>query len=114
MSLFQWVVIVFLQIFFIGNIIIKKTKKRTLSLFDALFILCLDALLSIFLIFPALFFYLSNFFGIERGVDIFIYFGILILFYLVLRLYFKIEKLRQDITKLNRELSIKISMDKIN
>jgi small membrane protein len=114
MSLFQWVVIVILQIFFIGNILIKKAKKRTLSLFDILLIICLDALLSIFLIFPNLFFYLSSFFGIERGIDIFVYFGILILFYLVLRLYFKLEKLRQDITILNREISIKESLQKMD
>lgn len=51
-------------------------------------------------------FYLASLFGIKRGVDLIIYVSIVLLFYLVFRLYVKIETIEQDITKVVREIAI--------
>jgi small membrane protein len=49
--------------------------------------------------------------GIGRGVDVLVYFGIIILFYSVYRIYSKIERLEQDITSLTRSNAL-AGMDK--
>lgn len=48
---------------------------------------------------------LSRPLGIGRGVDIIVYLSVIILFYLVFRMYVKAEKNRQEITKLVREMA---------
>ncbi len=106
MTVFEIVVFSFLQLFF-GAIIIKKVKAKTLSFFDLSFIIVLDSILNLFLVYTDVFNILTSLFGIGRGADVIVYFGIIILFYIVFRIFFKIEKMREDITKLNRELSIK-------
>jgi small membrane protein len=46
--------------------------------------------------------------GIGRGVDVLVYFGIIVLFYSVYRIYSKIERLEQEITSLTRANALKI------
>jgi hypothetical protein len=46
-------------------------------------------------------------FGIQRGIDVVVYLSIVFLFYSTYRIYSKIEKVEQDITKLTREMAIK-------
>jgi small membrane protein len=106
MTVFEIVVLSFLQFFF-GSILLNKIKKKTLSLFDLLFLIALDFVLSLFLIYTDVFNILTALFGIGRGADVIVYFGIITLFYIVFRIYFKMEKMREEITKLNRELSIR-------
>jgi len=45
--------------------------------------------------------------GLRRPVDVIIYFSIVLLFYLIFRLYVKIESMEQDMTKVAREIAIK-------
>ena len=58
-------------------------------------------------IFPNLTSILSEFVGIGRGMDLAVYAGITILFYLMFRLYVKIDIQNKEITKLVREIAIK-------
>jgi len=44
--------------------------------------------------------------GIERGIDTVVYSSIVVLFYLMYRLYVKIEHLEQDITKVVRDSAL--------
>ncbi len=48
---------------------------------------------------------LSNLLGIGRGVDLIIYTSIIALFYLIFRLYVKLEVIEQNITKITREIA---------
>ena len=57
-------------------------------------------------IIPDITFSFANILGIERGVDVLIYFSIILLFYLMFRIYVKIEKIEQDITKAVRNTAI--------
>ncbi len=50
--------------------------------------------------------YMADLFGIGRGADLIIYISIVLLFYLVFRIYVKIETIEQDITKVVREVGI--------
>ncbi|MBI4918742.1 DUF2304 family protein [archaeon] len=45
--------------------------------------------------------------GIERPVDLVIYLSIILLFYLIFRMYVKQDKIEQEITELVRELSLR-------
>ena len=56
---------------------------------------------------PAVATQLSHYFGVERGIDIFVYISIVLLFYLIFRIYVKIEGFEQSITKVVREIAIK-------
>ncbi|MFC1801173.1 DUF2304 domain-containing protein [Nanoarchaeota archaeon] len=48
----------------------------------------------------------AQIFGIGRGLDLALYGGMIILFYLVFRLYVKLEGTEQNITKIVREIAI--------
>ena len=50
---------------------------------------------------------LSNIVGIQRATDLAVYISIIVLFYLVFRIYVKLDGQGQDITTLVRELSLK-------
>lgn len=56
---------------------------------------------------PAITSFFANIVGIKRGVDFLIYIGMTLLFYLVFRIYVKIENMEQNITKIVREAAIK-------
>jgi len=49
---------------------------------------------------------IADFFGIGRGVDVLIYVAILVLFYLIFRVYVKLEKIEQEVTLLVRKIAL--------
>lgn len=49
---------------------------------------------------------IADYIGISRGVDLLIYGGILLLFYMVYRIYAKIDNQQQEITKLVTKIAI--------
>lgn len=51
--------------------------------------------------------YLANFLGIGRGADLIVYLSIVIIFYLLFRVFVRLNKIDADITKLTREDAIK-------
>ena len=50
---------------------------------------------------------ISNILGIRRGIDVLIYLGMILLFYLIFRLYVKIDRIERDITKIVRKITLK-------
>ncbi len=56
---------------------------------------------------PDLTSYLANFLGVGRGADLIIYLAILVLVYLVFRVFVRIQKIEKDLTQLIRDESIK-------
>jgi len=47
---------------------------------------------------------LSSFLGIGRGIDVMVYVSIIVLFYLIFRLYVKLEGIEKEITLVVRKL----------
>ena len=64
-------------------------------------------------LFPSIITDVSTFVGIGRGVDLAVYMGIILLFYLLFRLYVKVDSQAQEITKLVREIAIRDAKQKI-
>ncbi len=58
-------------------------------------------------ILPKLIGYFSNYLGINRPVDSVIYASIIILFYIIFRIYVHIDNINRQLTKLTREIAIK-------
>ncbi|MBZ9571025.1 DUF2304 family protein [Methanobrevibacter sp. TMH8] len=81
----------------------KKTSIQTFILWVILWVI-----LAIFTIVPESSNILAHLIGIGRGLDLVLIFAIIGSYYLIFRVYLKIEKIDQDITELVR----KISMDK--
>ncbi len=51
--------------------------------------------------------FIAKWFGIGRGIDVAVYLSIIVLFYLVFVLFSKIDKQREEITRLVREIALK-------
>lgn len=51
--------------------------------------------------------YLANLLGIGRGVDLVVYLSILIIFYLLFKIFVRLNKLDSDLTKLVRAEALK-------
>ncbi len=51
--------------------------------------------------------FLANLVGVGRGVDLAIYVALVIIFYMIFRIFVRLEKLEQDITKVVREVGLK-------
>lgn len=49
---------------------------------------------------------LARIVGVGRGADVVIYLSLIVIFYLIFRLYVKIEQVESEITKLVRKLSL--------
>lgn len=49
---------------------------------------------------------IADYLGVGRGVDVAIYISIIVLFYIVFRVFVRLDKLEKDITKLVRHLAL--------
>jgi hypothetical protein len=91
------------------SVFIFRYVKKAVSFFDYAVISTLYILFNFILFYPYILKDISSFFGIGRGVDLFLYVSIFILFFTVIQLLLKIEQNREDISKLNRKISIILS-----
>lgn len=110
MEIYQILVIIF-AVFALSRVMLQR-KARNFSFNEFLF----WAGIWIFLIIvsfsqPALQI-IADFIGISRGVDLLIYGGITILFYMLYRIYAKVDRQQQEITKLVSEIAVKNAKDK--
>ena len=48
----------------------------------------------------------ADFLGVGRGIDVLVYVSILLLFYLIFRIYLRLESIERNITKLVREIAL--------
>ncbi len=78
----------------------------TLSLFGFFFWSILFGLALILVLFPVLTSEVAKFIGIGRGVDAVLYASVVLLYYLVFRLYIFLEDIRHEISDLVKEISL--------
>lgn len=63
--------------------------------------------LVVFVFLPGVIGFISKILGIGRPIDVVVYAAIVILFYLIFRIYVKIEGVEQEITTIVRKVSLK-------
>lgn len=100
------IIVVLFALFALSRAILRfkdgKITKKELVLWT---IVWLAAIVIILMPFTTTF--VANILGVARGADVIVYLSIILLFYLVFRIYVKLESLEQDITKVVREVAIK-------
>lgn len=83
--------------------VLGKFKKQTLkkSEFGLWFVFWI--LVAVLVWLPGSLTKMANFLGIGRGADLIFYVSLLIIFYLIFRIYLKLEKIEKNITKIVRK-----------
>ena len=103
-SLLQWLALAFIT--FAVSRALLRAKDRKISYAELVFWLGIWGVLVVVVFFPEITSYFAKIVGIGRGIDVIIYISIGLLFYLVFRIYVKMEETESSVTTLVRELSI--------
>jgi hypothetical protein len=103
-SLYQ-ILFIILSVLFISFVLVIYKNGRTSTQMTVLSLFSVFILVIISLI-PNSTTFLASRLGIGRGMDLLIIVGILGAYYLLFRLYLKIENINQDINKLVTEIAI--------
>lgn len=95
----------FLILFFIFALfkVIGRFKKGEIKIFNTVIWSLFWLSAAIVVLYPGLAVYLAKFLGVGRGVDAIIYFAIAGLFFLVFRLWVRIEKIEKNLTRVVRQ-----------
>ena len=80
----------------------KKIKLRELIFWTLFWLIVLVVALL-----PQTVNFVADYLGVGRGVDVAIYAAIIVLFYIVFRIFVRLDKLEKDITKIVRHLALK-------
>lgn len=86
--------------------VVARTKDKKVNQKEFLFWSIVWIGIIIVALIPGISGLFADFFGIGRGADFIVYIGVIVLFYLMFRLYVKAEKTEKDITKLVREIAL--------
>ncbi|GAA5819585.1 MAG: DUF2304 family protein [Methanobrevibacter sp. CfCl-M3] len=97
-----FIILAILTIFFV----LKFYNNGKISLKITVLWMCLWIMLFVISLSPDSTTFLANRLGIGRGLDLLIIIGILGTYYLIFRLYLKIENINQNINKLVTEIAI--------
>lgn len=101
----QLVLIIFL--FFATSRVYLRFKEGTLGLGGFLFWIGIWVLALFSILNPGFLSYWAKLLGVGRGVDAIVYLSIVLLFYLIFRTNIMIENLREEISRLVREIALK-------
>jgi len=101
---FQIIILIF-ALFALSRAFLRA-KDKEISKGEASFWLIVWALVIILVFLPWPAVTVSNYLGIGRPVDLLVYVSIILLFYLLFRIYVKLEKLDHNITDVVRKAAI--------
>lgn len=87
---------------------ILSFKKKKISFGNLLFWLGLWTSILIVVLLPKTTNFLAKMFGVWRGTDVAVYLSILLIFYLIFRIFVKLEKIESDITTIVRKIALKM------
>ena len=84
-----------------------RFKGKSLSLSSLIFWIVLWLATLVFVFDPQISDAIAKLFGLQRGTDTIFFLAIILLFYLIFRLYIKLDTIDKDLTKLVSEISKK-------
>jgi hypothetical protein len=82
-------------------------RKKKLTINEFIFWGSMWVILILLSIFPDVSHVIAGFFGFGRGLDFFIVASILLIFYLIFRIFIKLEEIDSRITRLARNIALK-------
>ncbi|MBN2368571.1 DUF2304 family protein [Candidatus Woesearchaeota archaeon] len=91
---------------FVSSRAVLRAKDKKISIGELFFWLGVWSALIFVVFFPDFTTRMANLVGIGRGIDIIFYTSIAILFYMIFRLYVKLEDTERELTKVVRKLSM--------
>ena len=100
-------IIITLFVIFVVFRQLKKYRDNSFKISEFLSWLLLWAFILLGFWLPQSTSYLADIFGIGRGVDLAIYCAVLLIFYLIFRVYLKLDRQQKEITKIIRHLALK-------
>ena len=103
--LIQIIIIIF--VLFALSRVLLRFKNNEITIKEFLFWLIFWIAVSITVLLPQTTSLLASWAGVGRGVDLVIYISIVALFYMIFRIFVRLEKIEQDITKIVREIGMK-------
>lgn len=104
--IFKILILIFIA--FAASRAFLRFKDKSLNILNLIFWIILWCVILIIVFKPQISDEFSYFLGIQHGTDAAFFFANLILFYLVFRLYVKIENVDRDITRLATNISKKL------
>lgn len=107
MNLIQILILVFIA--YVIYRLAVKLNKRELSIQLFLLWMAFWIIVGVIIVLPQTTQIVADWLGVGRGVDVVIYIAIIVLFYIVFRIFNRIEKIEKDITYLVKEISIETS-----
>lgn len=90
----------------------QKYLGRDISVVEFIGWLLFWLLTAVVVIFPDLASYVASIFGVGRGSDLVLYIGLVLAFYLIFRIYVRLEKYDRDLTVVVRNLARAKAADK--
>lgn len=100
-------IILFIFLIFALSRVFFRFKDGILPLFGFLFWSIIFGIAIVLVLFPDLSSRFAKIVGIGRGADIVLYVSIVLLFYLIFRLYIYMEDVRRDLSTLVQKLALK-------
>ena len=110
MTLVQFIIVGLAALIIFKTILNFKEKKVTFKLF--IFWTALWIIIMVAAVLPKITTFFSEILGIGRGVDVAVYFSIILIFFLLYRIIIHLEKIDQEITQIIRHLALKNSKKK--
>lgn len=104
MSAFQIIILVFIAV-----VLFKATRrflKKEISFWLFSFWAIIWVMIALVDIFPVIIERAAFYLGIGRGVDLVIYTSIIVIFYLLFRVFVRINKIERDISEMIRKIAI--------
>jgi small membrane protein len=99
-------IVAFVFVTFAVSRAVLRAKDKKINLGELLFWLAIWGVLILVVFFPSVTSYVAEIVGIGRGIDVVVYTSIGLLFYLIFRLYVKLEETEREITRVIREVSL--------
>jgi|SRR5579884_1640028 len=93
-------------IFFALTRVLLRSREKNISIKSALFWIIIWTLAAVGIILPQTTSVIAHIVGVGRGADVVTYVSLLLLFYLVFRIYVMMEEIRHDITSIIRQIAL--------
>lgn len=88
------------------SVVVKKKSQNKLSVGQAATWVVMWLIVLVVFWYPESTSYLASSLGIGRGADLIVYAAILAMFYMIFKMYLRMDKLNSDITKVVRRVGI--------
>lgn len=106
MSISSLQVLLLVIIFFALTRVLLRSREKNISIRSALFWVTIWTLAAVGTILPQTTSVIAHLVGVGRGADVVTYISLLLLFYLVFRIYVMMEEIRHDLTSIIRQIAL--------